>query len=628
MRVSSFSPSATAIALQEQMRGRALSEFDRRVIAVLRSDLFARREGLTTSEACKLSYERLRYLNRALGLTIPELFSDIDRLLALHQWTSVVDGTLTTLLTIHFNLCIGSILEFGQGQPELLGVLKELEAMDSIGVFLATELAYGNNVQALETRADYDHEAQEFVIHTPNPRAQKFMPNTGAAGIPKVAVVMARLFVRNEDCGVFPFVVRIRTASGTCPGVHVQSLGEKPDYALDNAITWFDQVRVPRGHWLSGGDSEIDATGSFRSEISSRRERFLRSMDRVQTGKLCLGVAASATMAAAAQLALKYSKQRRTFGPGSHDVPVLSYRTQQKAIFEALAATYAGSALLRETAEACRLRDPETETEYRRLLAMAKVFVSSRAIDNITRCRERVGAQGLFSANRIMTYFIHVNGIVTAEGDNEVLLMKTAREMLLEDGYAPPAEEPSDREPGTTPRSRASLVRLARAYERKLQQKLRAEIAQGMMTRSRFDAWNDSLGAATRLASVHAVRLALEAFDRAVEAVSDEQARRVLECLFRSFALKELSGQALGLVVEGLADAALLAEIERERDRAVVLLNDDLGLLEAALYVPADLLDAPIGEDYEAAYDCMSERPAPKSTDIRDLFGAARRRVS
>lgn len=610
------------------MRGRALTEFDRRVIGVLRHEIFERREGLRADEACQLSYARLRHLNAELGLTIPELFSDVDRLLALHQWTSVVDGTLTTLLTIHFNLCIGSILEFGQDNPELLGILKELESMRSVGVFLATELAYGNNVQALETRADYDHDVQEFRIHTPNLRAQKFMPNTGAEGVAKIAVVMARLFVRDQDCGVYPFIVRIRTSDGTCPGVHVSSLSEKPDYPLDNAITWFENVRVPRMHWLAGGDSHIDEDGEFHSAIASPRERFLRSMDRVQTGKLCLSIAANAGTAAAAQLALRYSQQRTTFGPGSTETPVLNYRTQQKAILESIAVAYAGSFLLREATDACRLRDPNTELAYHRLLALAKVFVSSRAMDSISRCRERVGAQGLFSANRILTYLIHVNGIVTAEGDNEILLMKAAREMLLEQGYTPPSLERCEAESVQSLESLTDLVRLTCAYERRLQQKLRAEFAHRMLSAPRFEVWNECLGAATQLASVHAVRLAIEAFAQGVEQTRDPKAKQVLERLARLFALRELSALAAGILIEGLAPTALVGQIDSVRGRTVALLYEDLKLLDQAFYLPADLLAAPIGSNYLAAYDRMGEaRPATVS-DIHELMTERARNVS
>lgn len=628
LSASTFPASLSSRLLQDAMRGRQLTEFDRQIIEVLQHEIFERREGLRAEEACQLSYARLRHLNAALGLTISELFTDVDRLLALHQWTSVVDGTLTTLLTIHFNLCIGSILEFGQENPELLAILRELETMQSVGVFLATELAYGNNVQSLETRAEYDPQTGDFSIHTPNLRAQKFMPNTGAEGVAKIAVVMARLFVRDQDCGVYPFVVRIRTSEGLCEGVHVAGLGEKPDYPLDNAITWFENVRVPRSHWLAGGDSAIDEHGDFHSAIPSRRERFLRSMDRVQTGKLCLSVAANTVMAASVQLALRYSQQRRTFGAGAQEVPVLSYRTQQKALFEAVAVCYASSFLLRDATEACQLRDPDTELQYHRLLGMTKVFVSSRAVDTITRCRERVGAQGLFSANRILTYFIHVNGIVTAEGDNDILLMKAAREMLLEQGYTPPSAESCEGEALTHFESLPAVVRVVCAYERRLQQKLRLEMAQRMVTQSRFDAWNECLGAAVRLASVHALRLALQAFERGVARVTDRKAKEVLERLALLFSLRELSGLAAGLLVEGLVETALIGELDRVRDRLVVLLNDDLDVVDSGLYLPTNLIAAPIGEDFLVAYDRMGENRTTTVSDVRELVRAAARNVS
>src|SRR5579872_1440647 len=212
--------------LGRALRGRRLGSFERRLVDVLHDDIFRRVDDIRTSEQCALSYERMRYLNDRMGLRIDDLFSNIDHLLALHHWVTLVDGTLTTLLTIHYNLCIGSILQHGEGRSELRTYLNELETMDTIGAFMATELAYGNNVQSLETEAVYDPTADEFVLHTPSPRAQKFMPNTGADGVAKLAVVLARLKVQGRDCGVFPFIVRIRTDSRLCPGVKVALLGD------------------------------------------------------------------------------------------------------------------------------------------------------------------------------------------------------------------------------------------------------------------------------------------------------------------------------------------------------------------------------------------------------------------
>jgi acyl-CoA oxidase len=602
----------TEKVIARELRGRTLSSFEKRLVDVLHDDMFRRTEDMRSSETCELSYRRLRYLNKCLDLRIADLFSDLDKLLALHEWAAVVDGTLTTLISIHYNLCIGSILQHGRGRTELEPFLEELETMDSIGVFLATELAYGNNLQALETEAVYDPGAREFVLHTPSARAQKFMPNTGAAGVAKLAVVMARLKVAGRDRGVFPFVVRIRTEDAVCPGVRVTALGDKPDFALDNAITSFDRVRIPKHHWLGGVESAIDDDGVFSSSLSPRR-RFLQSLDRVQTGKLCLTVAALSMLRGSLQLALGYAQQRQTFAPGRSSVPILEYRTYQRAMFEGVAACYACAFLVQHVAARYRDRTAGDETEVTRLLAIGKVFVSSRATSIMAMCRERVGAQGLFAANRIISYWVGTNGIVTAEGDNELLLAKTARELVAGLAYEPPAEQA----PGPPMlESPDFLISLVRIRERRLHRR----VVTGLKASSRssmFVAWNSHLKEATELASVHAVRVALECFNRALDRVEHPGARALMDRLLRLYALQEIAEFSTTLLVDEVVDRDVVARFELERTRLSAQLYEDATVVRDGFDIPNSLLDAPIGEDYIAAYDHHSAQARPHSSFIR-----------
>jgi len=600
--------------LARELRGRTLGPFERRLIQVLHDDIFRRTDDMRTSEVCALSYQRLRHLNERLDLRIADLFADQDKLLALHDWVTLVDGTLTTLISIHYNLCIGSILHLGNHPAEQQAYLGELERMDAIGVFLATELAYGNNVQALETEAVYDHGSREFIIHTPSARAQKFMPNTGAEGIAKLAVVMARLKIAGRDRGIFPFVVRIRTEAGVCPGVRVAPLGDKPDYALDNAITSFDHVRVPMHNWLSGKESAIDGDGVFSSSLSPRR-RFLAAIERVQTGKLCLSVAALAMLRGGLKLTIGYAQQRQTFGPGRASVSILEYRTYQRTLFEGVATSYACAFLLQHVAARYRDRTPGDETDVNRLLAVGKIFASSRAAEILAMCRERIGAQGLFSANRIISYWIQVNGVVTAEGDNELLLVRTARELLAGLGYEPP-EAIVTSLGSVILESPDSLVSLVRTRERRLHGRLIA----AMKTAGRatlFDAWNSHLSQAMELASIYVSRVALETFNASLDRVEHPGARAVMERLLRLLALQEVSHMTTALLVDEVIDRAFVERLEPERERLAGELLADASVMRDAFDIPDALLDAPIGDDYVAAYDHYNSQSRPHSSTIR-----------
>lgn len=612
--------SPVAAALTRMHRGHARTPFESKLIAELHGELFQRREDLRTSEQCELSYRRLRHLGRTLNLKTSELLGNLDQLLALQQWSGLVDGTVMTLLTIHFNLCVGSIVNHGAGRPELEPLLEELERLDTVGVFLATELAYGNNVQSLETEAVYDHERREFVLHTPNHFAQKFMPNTGAPGIPKLAVVMARLKVAGRDCGIYPFIVRIRTAAAMCEGVHVTSLGEKPDYPLDNAVTSFNRVRVPFGHWLSGGHSQIDDSGVFSSAIKNRRMRFMHSMERVQTGKLCLSAAAVGVASAGLKLALAYATQRKTFGPVGGEVPIFGYRSFQLTMFDAVAANYASAIFVQHAKAVCERTEPG-DFERNQLLAMCKVFSSARALQILTTCRERVGAQGMFSANRIMSYLIQVNGTITAEGDNELLLIKVGRE-LLQQGNGD-AEVPAGSAVLPLIESLDYLVSLVRHRERAAVANLRRSIATTAKQLSQSESWNLHLSEIIELASLHAVRLALECFNQALDTVIDPNARAIADRLARLFALSELTQLTTPLLLDGAIDAALVRRIGPERVRLAGELSADVTTIIESFDIPNSLLAAPIGEDYLTAYDFMSERPAPLESLVVPSNGRA-----
>jgi acyl-CoA oxidase len=597
--------------LARALRRGPLSTFEKQLIALLQHEIFGRREGLTTRELCTLSYQRFRYLHTRLDLSIANVFSDLRHLLALHEWVCLVDGTLTTLMTIHFNLCIGSILQLGGGRSELQPLIEELDRLETVGVFLATELGYGNNVQSLETEARYDHSAQEFILHTPAIQAQKFMPNTGADGVPKLAVVMARLKIGAQDCGVFPFIVRIRTMNELCDGVRVTLLGEKPDYALDNAVTSFDSVRVPRSQWLSGSDSWIDEGGRFHSSINSRARRFFSAMNRVQSGKLCLGFSALGFLRGSVQVTMRYAQQRNTFGPGRSDVSILYYSSYRRALFEAIATSYAATFLMQHARDAYHSRSHAENLATNRSLAIAKTFTSSRAQRITGMCRERVGAQGLFLSNRIISYWIQTSGIVTAEGDNEVLLVKTARELLFCLDYEPPkASATVDQSLAELPLR--GLVALVAGHERCMHQTISAAISGG--TRATFSqAWNTNLPRAIELASVYGVRVALECFLAALESVDEPQARGVLERLFRLFAVAEIASFSSDMLLEGVLDRTAAASLNDVRGQLSSELVEFANHVVDAYGMPDALLGAPISNNYLAAYDFLSVKPAAHS---------------
>ncbi|WP_262986053.1 acyl-CoA dehydrogenase family protein, partial [Streptomyces sp. CBMA123] len=386
------------------------------------------------------SYRRLRLLN---AHTDPgALAADPRRLAALHEWTAVVDGGLTVLAGIHYNLFLGTLLDH---DPSPKRPLDDYLRMDRTGTFLCTELGHGNDAAALETVADYDRIDRSFTLHTPGRTARKFMPNTGPAGGPKSAVVAARLRVDGRDHGIFLLLVPLSDDAGRpLPGITVQPLPQRPGSPVDHCLTSFDRVRVPYEALLTGAHGRLADDGTFTSTLGSKRKRFLAAIGRVTVGKLCMSAAAIGAARAVLATAVRYAQHREVTGARpDRRIPVWAHRSHHGPLLEGLATVYAMTALHRAAVERWAGHDPadpEDSADAERQTALAKGWVTWRARDLIIEARERCGAQGLLPVNGITSYAADIEGTITAEGDNLALWAKAAAELLLRsEPPAPPA---------------------------------------------------------------------------------------------------------------------------------------------------------------------------------------------
>jgi acyl-CoA oxidase len=109
----------------------------------------------------------------------------------------------------------------------------------------------------LMTTATFDAKSDEFVIHTPEPKATKWWP--GEMGrYANYAIVFAQLLIPDDDgdknnYGVAPFIVQLRSLETHkhMPGVKTGDMGPKLGYhGKDNGWATFDQVRIPRDQML------------------------------------------------------------------------------------------------------------------------------------------------------------------------------------------------------------------------------------------------------------------------------------------------------------------------------------------------------------------------------------------
>jgi acyl-CoA oxidase len=579
--------------------------------------IFDPRSDLTLTEAGQLSYIRSRFVHRRLERPLDILRNPL-RLFALAEWPSLLDVSTFSILMVHYNLCLGTLFDHGLRRDDLTDYFEELDTLAAFGSYMATELGFGNNVAALRTEAVYDHCRQTFVLNTPDPLAQKYMSYSGFSNMPKIAVVMAKLKVEGKDCGVFPFVVRISDRDGLRPGIRAALCPEKPVQGLDNSVTWFDHVTLPRRSLLLGDIGRITDDGKFEPAIGNSRKRFLRAMSRILPGRLCVASSAVGAGRASVYIALRYAQHRLTNAPGRNDMPLIEYRSHQLATFTALAKVYAMTFLVNHAKREFIASRETVSADLNNLISITKTLSTWEMSEVVAVCRERCGAQGMFSVNRIADYGSLLQGLVTAEGDDQVLLGTTAGQLLAqgENGTAPEAPNPEGRDLADT----GWLVALLRFREQKLWSANR-EAMDNSGQQSYFEAWNGVLNSGIAMARLRGVVTALRCLREAAQGARVPEVGEALGLLGSLYGVTELQRDAGWYLAQGVLTAEQVIRLPAAADALCVKLRPHIPMLLEGFALSPELLRAPIAHyDYVTAFcnevNVTSGPPARPATKI------------
>ncbi len=241
-------------------------------------------------------------------------------------------------LGVQYSLWGGSIINLGTERHRR----KYFDAIDRLtlpGCFLMTELRHGSNVAGLQTEAVLDVHTDEWVINTPDDGAIKWWIGN-AAEDGKAGTVFARLKVPApdgsgvlDDHGVHAFVVPLRDENThePLPGIEIHDCGYKVGLnGIDNGAVRFTQVRVPRENLLDRFAS-VDRSGRYSSPMSSSARRFAATLGELTGGRVGLTSASVGVLKGAVTIAVRYSAQRRQFGPadGSTEICIIDFPTQQ-----------------------------------------------------------------------------------------------------------------------------------------------------------------------------------------------------------------------------------------------------------------------------------------------------------
>ncbi|MEU4098050.1 acyl-CoA dehydrogenase [Streptomyces sp. NPDC026673] len=560
---------------------------------------FRFREGLLPEDRIALAYDRLRLVNEHIA-DPEDLVTDVARLAALHEWAGPVDAGMATIISIHYNLFLGSLVDHDGDRRDL----REYLSMRRIGTFLCTEAGHGNSASQMETTAIYHPDTRTFTLHTPHPGARKFMPNTSSAGGSKAAVVAARLITQGTDHGIFLFLVPLSDVQGEpLPGIHISRLPQTATSPVDHCVTSFDHVPLSFEALLQSDHGRLTPDGTFTSAIGSARKRFLTSVGRVTNGKLCMEAYSLGVMRHAVTVAVRHGHSRQTTGAvGGAMVPLFAHRSHHAPLLDALATTYAATFLHRTAVRTWAQATAEQQEDSERLTAIAKGWVTWKAREVLTECRERCGAQGLMLSNGIAYQLAANEGTITAEGDNLVIWVKAAGELLLGNFTAQPARQlPAEDRALSDPAFLQDLLAdLARIWHQRARTRLRSGTAGGPLGR-----WNRTVTPALKLVDAYAHHLAAVAMRDAASTAGHPDARTLLEQVHRLFALRRIAAYSGDLLAENLLTASQVRQLPDEIENVIDALAPHAMTLAAGFAVSEDILnDHPITHQGSGMVPC------------------------
>ncbi|WP_024801482.1 acyl-CoA dehydrogenase [Nocardia sp. BMG51109] len=565
-------------------------EFHQQLQQVLTNPDFAVTERQSQEQRRENAYDHLRYLVKEIGST-RAVATDLPELFAVFDWSAVLATDLIPLISGHYNLASGSLATLTDSDSAA-PYLHDLDDASSIGVMLLTEYGCGSNIGFMQTTATWDGDG--FVLNTPNPRARKFMPSVGIP-VARVCVIGARFIdAAGVDQGVHLFTARLRDANGDpCPGVTITQLDHQPLVIMDNSVISFDNLRVERDAWLSNDLATIDDEGvlTWRDE-NSRKRAFSSAISQLTVGRLALSSCLNASARASLYIALRYAAKRVVpltpfDSPLMADIPHVR-NTLLTDLAGTVARTVYGNSIKTFLADS-DLTDRDTVVS----VMLAKHFIQLHALDTVTHCRIKMGAQGMFSANRVAGYLGVCHAAITGEGDCHVLGSVAGRVLARQlAGKQPPEPELHD------PADAADRIRLLSARTLTIVQEAQQHLATPALA-DRLAVIPEALN----LAEAYCAEEALSLLDARAEYPEIAAARDV-------FALHYLDEHAAWYLTHGLLDVAAVETIKRQLARAIDNLADNLPSLLDAFGFDDEILDAPvISDDLPAAWDARCNDP-------------------
>ncbi len=542
---------------------------------------------------------------------------NVEDYFAIMETLSYHDLSLVIKFGVQFGLWGMSVQSLGT-EKHYAKYLKDIGSLKIPGCFAMTETHHGSNVKGLETTATYDHSNLTFTIHTPNKNAQKeYIGNAAVHG--QMATVFAKLIIDDHDYGVNAFVVPLRDTSGNVlNGITIGDCGHKMGLnGVDNGTISFDNVVIPKENMLDRFAS-VNDKGEFESPIPSDNRRFFTMLGTLVGGRIGIPRSALAAAKSGLTIAIRYSDQRRQFGPeGGSEVPILNYRMHQRRLIPPLAKTYAVHFALQYLTSRFLNRTEDEMQEIEALAAGMKSYSTWSTRDILQECREACGGKGYLSENRIDALKNDTEIYTTFEGDNTVLMQLVAKNRLSEFRkafgemgslgiinyvYENAKVAITEKNPIATRRTDdehllddqfhlQSFIHREKTILASAAQRIKKLVDGGLEP---YDAFNVVQHQMIDVAQAYLERVVLEQFQAAIKTVQDEKSKEILTKLNQLYALSQLEKNKGWYLEDGYMEAVKTKAIRKMVNQLCWDIRPDAVALVNAFDIPESCLAAPI----------------------------------
>lgn len=536
---------------------------------------------------------------------------------AIMETLSYHDLSLVIKFGVQFGLWGMSVQSLGT-EKHYAKYLKDIGTLKIPGCFAMTETHHGSNVKGLETTATYNHNNQTFTIHTPNKNAQKeYIGNAAVHG--QMATVFAKLVIDGHDYGVNAFVVPLRDTNGnTLNGVTIGDCGHKMGLnGVDNGTISFDNVVIPKENMLDRFAS-VNDKGEFESPIPSDNRRFFTMLGTLVGGRIGIPRSALAAAKSGLTIAIRYSDQRRQFGPeGGSEVPILNYRMHQRRLIPPLAKTYAVHFALQYLTNRFLNKTEAEMQEIEALAAGMKSYSTWSTRDILQECREACGGKGYLSENRIDALKNDTEIYTTFEGDNTVLMQLVAKNRLSEFRksfgemgaagiinyvYENAKTAITEKNPIATRRTDdehlldpefhlQAFIHREKTILASAARRIKKLVDGGLEP---YDAFNVVQHQMIDVAQAYLERVVLEQFQLAIKEVEDQKTKDILTKLNQLYALSQIEKNKAWYLEDGYMEAVKTKAIRKIVNQLCWDIRPDAVSLVNAFDIPESCLAAPI----------------------------------